>query len=51
MKDGYYWARDKDGGEWVIVDVFMDEVTHCGVEVGYPLSDYEFGDRIENPYD
>ena len=49
MKDGYYWARDKEDGEWVVVEVYEDEVFHCGVEVGFPLSDYEFGDKIEIP--
>ena len=49
MKDGYYWARDKDDTEWVIVEVYEGEVFHHGIEFDYGLEEYEFGDKIEMP--
>ena len=63
MKDGYYWAKNKNWGEdadWDIVQVHTyhysggridprQDVYELGSDVYCEIDEFEFGDRIEIP--
>ena len=51
MKDGYYWAKDKEGNSWKtwqIAEILGSSVQLIGDERCFELEEFEFGDRIEN---